>query len=61
MPTFEVQGPDPDGDYWVVRVEMKGAVENRTSLIETYSTAERAQAAADRFNADPDSAPTDIT
>lgn len=59
MPTFEVQGPDPDGDYWVVHVEMKGDVESRTSLIETYSTAEGARAAADSFNAEPDSAPVE--
>lgn len=55
--TYKVRGPDPDGDYFIVRVEMKGAVESRTSLIEMYPTAEKAQEAADRFNADPASAP----
>lgn len=58
MPKFEVEGPDPDGDYWVIRVEMKGAVGSRMSLQESYSTADDARLAADGFNADPESAPT---
>lgn len=59
MPRFEVEGPCPDGDFFVVRVEMRGAVTNRLSLQEMYATAADAQAAADRFNADPDAAPTE--
>ena len=59
MPQFEVEGPCPDGDYFVVREEMRGTVTNRLCLQEMYATAEEAQAAADRFNADPDSAPTE--
>ena len=56
---YEVQGPDPDGDWFVVRIERKGSVQSRTALIEAYPTAEKAQAAADRFNADPASAPAE--
>lgn len=59
MPDYKVRGPDPDGDYFVVRVEMKGDVESRTALVEMYATAKDAQAAADRFNADPANAPTE--
>lgn len=59
MPDYKVRGPDPDGDYFVVRIEMKGGVESRTALVQMYATAEDVQAAADRFNADPASAPTE--
>ena len=58
MPTFEVQGPCPDGDFFVVRVQLLGQVTNRLCLCEMYPTADEAQVAADRFTADPDNAPT---
>ena len=51
MPTYEVHGPDPDGDYWVVAVEVEGAVMLETSLLETYVTKDAAQQAANLFNA----------
>lgn len=50
MPKYEVHGPDPDGDFFVVRVETKGEVHSETSLDEVYSSREDAQAAADRMN-----------
>ena len=58
MPQFEVEGPCPDGDFFVIRVEPDGDEATRTFLCESYCTAEAARAAADRFAADPDSAPT---
>lgn len=39
MPTYEVHGPDPDGDFFIVRIETKGEVHSETSLDEVYSTA----------------------
>ena len=59
MPMFEAVGPDPDGDWFVVRAETKGSNRSRSSLSEMYPTKVKAQEAADRFNADPDSAPTE--
>lgn len=53
MQTYEVHGPDPDGDYWVVEVEEDGAVTTETSLPETYLTRETAQVAAALLNANP--------
>ena len=58
MPQFEVEGPCPDGDFFVVRVEMVGDEVTRTFLCESYCTAEAAQADADRFTADPRNSPT---
>lgn len=57
MPTFEIEGPDSDGDWWVIRNEMLGNVMRHTALRECYPNEEEAQAAADSFNADPGSAP----
>ena len=50
MPTYEVHGPDLDGKYWIVEIEMKGAVMSETSLAESYPTKAEAQAAADEMN-----------
>lgn len=58
MTTFEVVGPDPDGDWYIERIEQRSAVTNRYVLSEAYPTKEKAQAAADAFNADPENAPT---
>lgn len=52
MPTYEVHGPDPDGDFFIVRIETRGEVHSETSLDEVYSTLEDAQAAADILNAE---------
>ena len=51
MPTYDVHGPDPDGDFFIVRIETKGEVHSETSLDEVYVTREAAQAAADKLNA----------
>lgn len=58
MPTFGVIGPDPDGDWFVERIEKRGIVTERFVLNEAYPSNEEAQTAADQFNADPASAPT---
>jgi hypothetical protein len=50
MPTYEVHGPDPDGDFFVVRIETKGEVHSETSLDEVYATREAAEAAANALN-----------
>lgn len=59
MPQFEVEGPCPDGDFFVVRVEAAGDETTRTFLCESYATVGAAQAAADLFTAQPDDAPTE--
>ena len=51
MPTYEVRGPDPDGDFFIVRIETKGEVPSEISLDEVYVTREAAQAEADKLNA----------
>ncbi len=58
MPKFEIIGPDPDGDWYVERIELRGTVTNHSVLMEAYPTEKKAQSAADSYNADPDSAPT---
>lgn len=50
MPTYEVHGPDPDGDFFIVQIETKGEVHSETSLDEVYSTRADAQAAADKLS-----------
>lgn len=52
MPKYEVHGPDPVGEYWVVEIELTVAVISEKSLAASYRTKAGAQAAADRFNAD---------
>lgn len=54
MPTYEVHGPDPDGDFFIVCIETKGEVHSETSLDEVYATREDAQAAVDELTAASD-------
>ncbi len=44
--THEIRGPDPDGDWFVVRIDG----ENETTIDETFPSAALAQAAAERLN-----------
>lgn len=44
--TYQVRGPDPDGDWFVVLVDG----EDETAIDEVFSSQELAQAAADRLN-----------
>lgn len=57
MPTFEIAGPGPDGDFSVVRADTAGDVTRYTTLPKSYATADEAQMAADAYNSDPASAP----
>lgn len=57
MPTFEIAGPSPDGDYCVVRSDTLGDVTHYTTLPKSYATTAETHMAADAFNADPASAP----
>ncbi|AJA09236.1 hypothetical protein SKP52_11695 [Sphingopyxis fribergensis] len=57
VPTFEIAGPGPDGDYCVVRSDTLGDVTHYATLPTSYDTAAEAQKAADAYNADPASAP----
>lgn len=43
---YEVRGPDPDGDWFVVEIDG----EHETTIDETFRTAADAQAEADRLN-----------
>lgn len=45
--TYEIRGPDPDGDWFVVLVDG----EEETAIDEVFSSAALAQAEADRLNA----------
>ena len=45
--SHEVRGPDPDGDWFVVRING----DEETAIDETFATEAAAQAAADRLNA----------
>lgn len=47
MPTHEVRGPDPDGDWFVVQIDG----DEEIAIDETFATEAKAQAAADRLNA----------
>ena len=51
MANYEVRGPDPDGDWFVVKIEQRGEVRDEIALDEAYDTEAQAQAAADEFNA----------
>lgn len=44
--TYEVRGPDPDGDWFVVLVDG----DDETTIDETFATEAAAQAEADRRN-----------
>ena len=46
--TYEIRGPDPDGDWFVVLLDG----EEETAIDEVFSSAALAQAEADRLNAD---------
>lgn len=53
MPKYQVQGPDPDGNYFVVCNEARSSALYQSTLLDTFDTKETAQAAADALNADP--------
>lgn len=44
--TYQVRGPDPDGDWFVVLVDG----DDETAIDEVFQSQELAQAAADRLN-----------
>ncbi len=44
---YEVRGPDPDGDWFVVEVDC----DDETCIEQTYATQADAQMAADALNA----------
>ena len=44
---YEVRGPDPDGDWFVVEIDG----DEEIAIDETFATEAKAQAAADRLNA----------
>ena len=46
MTTYQVRGPDPDGDWFIVEIDGDEA----TAIDETFATEGAAQAAADRLN-----------
>lgn len=47
MPTYEVRGPDPDGDWFVVQIDG----DEETASDEAFATEAKAKAAAERLNA----------
>lgn len=47
MPKYEVRGPDPDGDWFVVEIDG----DEETAMDETFATEAAAQAVADKLNA----------
>jgi len=47
MPTHEIRGHDPDGDWFVVQIDG----DEETAIDETFATEAAAQAAADKLNA----------
>lgn len=51
MASYEVRGPDPDGDWFVVKIEQRGEVRDELALDEAYDSEPQAQAAADALNA----------
>lgn len=53
MAVFVALGPDPDGDFFVVEVEINGDERDEVVLDEAYSTYSGAQKEADRLNAIP--------
>lgn len=50
MERFQVHGPDPDGDWFIVEVVIKGDVRHETSLDEVFDTQEKANAVAEALN-----------
>jgi hypothetical protein len=51
MASYEVRGPDPDGDWFVVKIEQRGEVRDEMALDEAYDTEAQAKAAAAALNA----------
>lgn len=51
MANYEVRGPDPDGDWFVVKIEQRGEVRDELCLDEAYDSEAKAQAAAHALNA----------
>lgn len=51
MASYEVRGPDPDGDWFVVKIEQRGEVRDEVTLDEAYDNEAQAKAAADALNA----------
>jgi hypothetical protein len=43
---YEVRGPDPDGDWFVVKIDG----DDETAIDETFASEAAAQAEADRLN-----------
>lgn len=52
MARYEVRGPDPDGDWFVVKIEQRGEVGDEMALDEAFGSEAKAQAAADALNAE---------
>lgn len=46
---YEVRGPDPDGDYFVVQIDG----DEETAIDETFATEAAAQAAVQKLTAKP--------
>ena len=46
MLAYEIRGPDPDGDWFVVKIES----DDEIAISETFPTEDTAQAAADELN-----------
>lgn len=44
--TYEVRGPDPDGDWFVIQIDG----DEETTLDEAFDNEAKAQAEADRLN-----------
>lgn len=49
MPEYQVRGPDPDGDWFVVRVDG----DDETAIDEVFASEAKAQGCADALNAQP--------
>lgn len=49
MPEYQVRGPDPDGDWFVVRV----SGDDETAIDEVFASEFGAQGCADALNARP--------
>lgn len=47
--TYQVRGPDPDGDWFVVLVDG----DDETAIDQVFSSEAKAQAAADHLNSRP--------
>lgn len=52
MAVFVAMGPDPDGDFFVIEVEINGEERDEVVLDEAYASLAAAQKAADQLNGD---------